>query len=81
MKKKKKPMSIESVKQKHEERLMQLPNVTGVGIGERQGDKVIKVFVTRKVPENAMRRSEVVPKTLEGWQTDVEEIGTISAQA
>jgi len=73
-------MSIESVKQKHEERLMQLANVTGVGIGERQGHKVIKVFVTRKMLENAMRPNEVVPKSLEGWETDVEEIGTISAQ-
>jgi hypothetical protein len=73
-------MKIESVKQKHEERLMRLPNVTGVGIGEKAGKKVIKVFVTQKVPESDLRAEEIVPKTLEGCGTDVEEIGVITAQ-
>ncbi len=27
---------------------MQLPNVTGVGVGEKGGKKVIKVFVTAR---------------------------------
>jgi len=48
-------MSIEAVKGKYEERLMRLPNVTGVGIGERVGKRVIKVFVTHKVPESELR--------------------------
>ena len=73
-------MSIEAVKEKNEERLMRLPNVTGVGIGEKGGKPVIKVFVTHKVPESALQPQEVVPKALEGWETDVEEIGVIMAQ-
>ena len=40
-------MSIEPVKRKYEEQLMRLPNVTGVGIGEKDGKEVIVVFVTQ----------------------------------
>ena len=57
-----------------------LPNVTGVGIGERAGKMVIKVFVTHKTPESALQPQEIVPKMLEGYITDVEEIGVIAAQ-
>ena len=73
-------MSIEAVKTKYEEQLMRLPNVTGVGIGEKAGKEVIKVFVMHKVPESALQPQEVVPKTLEEWETDVEEIGVVTAQ-
>ena len=59
---------------------MQLPNVTGVGIGEKNGKKVIKVFVTHKVPESDLRSEEIIPKTLDECGTDVEEIGVITAQ-
>jgi hypothetical protein len=73
-------MSIESVKSKYEDQLMQLPNVTGVGIGQKSGKEVIKVFVTHKVPESTLQPHEVVPKTLEGYETDVEDIGYVTAQ-
>ena len=73
-------MKIESAKTKHEDRLMQLPNVTGVGLGEKGGRPVIKVFVTHKVPETDLGAGAIVPKTLEGWGTDVDEIGVITAQ-
>ena len=73
-------MSIEAVKKKHEEKLMRLPNVTGVGIGEKTGKAVIKVFVTQKVPMSALRPQEIVPKLLEGYESDVEEIGVVTAQ-
>ncbi len=73
-------MRIEKVKDKYEQQLMQLPNVTGVGIGEKDGKPVIKVFVTRKVAESSLRPHEVIPKQLEGHQTDVEEIGVVTSQ-
>ena len=73
-------MSIEPVKRKHEEQLMRLPNVTGVGIGEKAGKEIIKVFVTHKVPLSALQPQEVIPKMLEGYETDVEEIGVVMAQ-
>ena len=74
-------MSIKDVKMKHEEKLMRLPNVTGVGIGEKGGKEVIKVFVTHKVPESSLRPDEIIPKSLEGHEVDVEEIGTVTAQS
>jgi hypothetical protein len=73
-------VSIEDVKIKHEAELMRLPNVTGVGIGEKEGKQVIKVFVTHKVPDSALQPQEVVPKRLEEYETDVEEIGVVTAQ-
>ena len=73
-------MSIATVKEQNEESLMLLPNVTGVGIGEKAGKTVIKVFVTHKVPESTLRPQEIVPKLLEGYETDVEEIGVVTAQ-
>jgi hypothetical protein len=73
-------VSIEAVKMKHEEQLMRLPNVTGVGIGEKGGKKVVKVLVTRKVPESALKPQDVVPKKLGGYETDVEEIGVVTAE-
>jgi hypothetical protein len=74
-------MSIKDVKMKHEEKLMRLPNVTGVGSGEKGGKEVIKVFVTHKVPESSLRPDEIIPKSLEGYEVDVEDIGTITAQS
>lgn len=74
-------MNIEAVKRKYEEELMRLPNVMGVGVGEKAGKSVIKVFVTHKIPESALQPHEGVPKTLEGWETDVEEIGPVTAQS
>lgn len=73
-------MSIEAVKEKNEERLMRLPNVIGVGIGEKAGKQVIKVFVTHKVPVSDLQPQEVVPKILEKYETDIEEVGVIMAQ-
>jgi hypothetical protein len=73
-------MSIEDARKKHEDKLMQLPNVTGVGIGESKGKAVIKVFVTHKVSESDLQPQDIVPKKLEGWETDVEEIGVVTKQ-
>jgi hypothetical protein len=73
-------LSIQAVKLKHEEQLMRLPNVTGVGIGDKAGKPVIKVFVTHKVPESVLQPDQIVPKSLEGYESDVEEIGILEAQ-
>jgi len=74
-------VKIGSAMKKHEEQVLRLPNVTGIGIGKKAGKAVIKVFVTQKLPESALRPDEIIPKTLEGYQTDVEEIGVVTAQA
>jgi hypothetical protein len=74
-------MSIQQALHTHRDGLMELPNVTGVGIGEKAGREVIKVFVTQKVAESALQPQEIVPRTLDGYETDVEEIGVVRAQA
>ncbi len=73
-------MSIENVKRKHEDWLMSLPNVMGVAIGQKNGNQVIKVFVTGKVQESFLKPAEIIPKTLEGYPVDVEEIKNITLQ-
>lgn len=72
---------MEEARSRHEAALLELPNVTGVGIGERAGKPVIKVFVTRKVPESSLAPDERVPASLEGHEVDVEEIGFITAES
>jgi hypothetical protein len=72
-------LNIQDALAKHQDRLMTLPNVTGAGIGEREGKDVIVVFVTRRVDASSLRPEEVVPKTLEGFTTDVREIGEVTA--
>ncbi|PIJ96237.1 hypothetical protein [Lysinibacillus sphaericus] len=73
-------MSIDSVREKHEEELMNLPNVIGIGIGEKNGVQVILVFVTVKVPQSALQSHEIIPKKIEEYETDVKEIGHVMIQ-
>ena len=73
-------MDQEAAIRKAEQELLSKPNVTGVGIGKRNGKPVIKVFVTRKLSESELRASDLVPKKVGGYPTDVEEIGVVSAQ-
>lgn len=72
-------MSIEAALERHEEALMELANVVGVGIGERGAEAVIKVFVARKVPAAGLAPADVVPEMLDGYGVDVEELGTVTA--
>ncbi len=74
-------MDIKEVRKRHADELMVLPNVTGVGVGERDGIQVIKVFVVRKLPLEALSASERVPREVEGVPCDVEEIGVVSAHS
>jgi hypothetical protein len=68
-------MNVEAVKSRYENQLMSLPNVTGIGIREKAGKRVIAVYVTRKVPVASLRPQDIVPQNLEGWEVDVQEIG------
>jgi hypothetical protein len=71
-------MDIADVRQKYENDLLRLPNVNGVAIGEKAGKPVIKVFVTHKVPEFSLQPQEIVPKALDGFEANVEEIGPVT---
>ncbi len=72
-------MDIEAARKRSERKLMGLPNVIGVGIGQDRGEQVLKVFVTHKLPESSLRPEDIVPRTIEGYRTDVEAIGEIVA--
>jgi hypothetical protein len=73
-------MNIRAVKMKHEEQLMRLSNVMGVSISEKGGKEVIKVFVTHKIPKSSLRPQDIIPETLEGFEVDVEELGSLTTQ-
>lgn len=72
-------MDIETVLRRHEDDLLAYPNVNAVAIGQRAGRPVIKIMVVRKVPEASLPAGQVLPKELEGFAVDVEEIGEITA--
>lgn len=72
---------IEAVRRAHEAELLALPNVIGVGIGERGGERVIKVFVERKLPLSQLAPQHRVPKTLDGYRCVVEALGSVSVES
>lgn len=72
-------MDIEDIRQQHEDQLLELPNVVGVGVGEKNGKPTIKVFVTQKVPADSLTPAQIVPKQLDQYDVDVEEIGNVAA--
>jgi len=65
--------------------LLQYPNVVGYGIGFKyMGGVNIKqicttVFVTKKLPEVALRSTDVIPAYIGDYPTDVIEVGIIRA--
>lgn len=65
-------MDIKTALKKNQEKLLQLPNVTGVGIGEKDRKDVILVFVQKKIPESELQPQDIIPKELDGYRTDVE---------
>ncbi len=66
---------------KHEERMMRMPNVIGIGIGKCAEINVIKIFVLQKQLKSSLQSNEIIPNILEGFMTDVEEIEVGIAQA
>ncbi|QIB46492.1 hypothetical protein G3H79_28850 [Streptomyces aureoverticillatus] len=75
-------MDAHQARSLHEDRLMRLANVTGVGTGrdENSGADVIVVFVTHRVPLERLRDEDVVPDVLDGVPVRVLAIGDVGAQ-
>jgi len=73
-------MNIEKALSKHEVELLRLPNVVGVGKGEKDGKAIIQVLVTHKIPRKSLKPDEVIPQQLEGYEVSVEEIGVPQIQ-
>lgn len=71
---------IRPVKETVEDELLARPGVIGVDIGEKisrgkpTGDLSIVVYVDKKKPKTQLDAAELVPKTVDGVKTDVQEI-------
>ncbi|MFN7927880.1 MAG: hypothetical protein U0Y68_08020 [Blastocatellia bacterium] len=74
-------MTIHEAKEKHETALLRLPNVVGVGLGQKAGQDVITVLVTHKVPASQLLPQETIPPVLEGYATEVIAIGNPSIRS
>ena len=79
-------MNIQRIKQRYEEGLLLNPNVVGVGIGTKiikgisTPRQCIKIYVREKLPRNKLQKNELIPRKLNGIETDVEEIGRLKVQ-
>ena len=68
-------LTIEQVQEKHQDQLMAISGVGGVGIGAVDGKPVILVLVIKKTPELEQR----IPKMLEGYPVVIQETGEVRA--
>ena len=74
---------LREIKRRNRDKLFRLPNVNGVGIGfkEVNGESTdqiaIRVYVTKKLSKEKLKRDELIPSGIEGTVTDVIEIGEI----
>lgn len=68
-------LAIEQVQKKHQDRIMDLPGVVGVGIGAVNDTLVIKVLVVKRTA----KLDRKIPKALEGYKVIIEETGEIRA--
>lgn len=72
-------MDVHEARRRAEQALLELPNVRGVAVGEREGRPCVVVLVTRKLPEASLAPTERVPREVEGVPTDVLEVGDVRA--
>lgn len=61
-------MKIEDVLRKYQYQLRQHPEVTGVGIGEKDGKQVIIVFFKDQVPELKNSFQDRISGELDGYE-------------
>ena len=71
--------SLSEARQRHESRLLALPNVVGVSAETTERGDVLIVLVSRKVPSSQLAPEEVIPQQIEGFPTEVVEIGEPTA--
>jgi hypothetical protein len=65
------------VQKRHTASLMSIPSVKLVGVGEREGEPIIKVLVEEGNPELEGR----IPEQIEGIKVEVERTDPINIQA
>src|SRR5690554_4052516 len=80
---KKVPQRIRPALLRHRQRLLELVNVIGCGVGRKEvgarstEQPALIVFVSRKLPLKMLSLADRIPSTLEGIPTDVIELGEI----
>ena len=67
--------SVEDVKRRHEARLMKMHGVVGVGIGRKDGQDCIRIYVTEDHPKIRAK----IPESLEEIPVEVVVTGTFTA--
>lgn len=73
--------------QAEEDSILSVPNVVGVGVGNKvkggrdTGTTCAKVLVSQKLPKNLLSAADMVPATIGTSATDVEEVGHLLAGA
>lgn len=72
----------EIVREKSKE-IIEKDNVVGVGVGKKNGNgaKSVVVLVQKKLPENVINANSVIPSEIDGYKTDVIEVGEIFADS
>ena len=68
--------TIEQVLRAHTDDWMSIPGVVGTGIGERNGQPCIRIFVRRKTPQLLQK----LPSAADGFVVDVVESGEFRAR-
>jgi len=67
---------IRAVLERHRAELLAVDGVVGVGVGEEDGEQVLKVLVNERLPEHA----EKIPPVLEDFRVVIVETGSFHAQ-
>jgi hypothetical protein len=76
---------LKIAKQVHTSTILGKPNVVGVGLGYktikgvRTDDLCVVAMVEKKLPKAALRAAELVPSEVNGFATDVVQVGTLWA--
>ena len=68
--------TIEAAQGQLTDRVMALPGVVGLGIGECEGVPCIKIFVVQRTPE----LDREIPSTFEGFPVEMQVTGEIRAR-
>ena len=72
---------ILSIKKAWTDKIMSLPNVNSVSIGQKESQYYIHVTVSQKLPISQLKHHEVIPDECDGVPTDVFEVKGISIHA
>lgn len=68
-------MKVDEVVAKHEDELMSIPGVAGIGVSESAGQPVITIMVNQLTPELKAR----LPTNLDGVPTTIDVVGDVRA--